>query len=119
MERILIIDDDMKIRSVYSNFLKSEGFEILEARNILYGWEIVKRGIVDLILLDIKMLEIEGDILPEIMELFHQKIKIITFSALPISEQMRIMPKASEYFDKSYGIDLLLLKIRKVLYGMS
>ena len=116
MKNILIVDDDRKIRELYARLLVSEGFDVVEAANAEYGHdEILRRENIDLILLDIEMPVARGDILYETIRAFHKNVKVIVTSVYPLDEQERIIPEAADYYDKSYGIDVLLSKIKKVL----
>lgn len=115
MKKILIVDDEEKVRGIYSRFLTTEGFDVLEAQDADAANEILKKGDMDLVLLDIKMPDVDGRILHEVMQLFHKDVKVIVASVYPIDEQRRIIRGATDYYDKSEGIDLLLTKVKRVL----
>lgn len=115
MKKILVIDDEEKVRRIYSRLLTIEGFEVIEAQDADCANEILKKDDIDLVLLDIKMPIVDGSILYEIMQLFHKKVKVIVASVYPLDEQKRIIKGATDYYDKSEGIDLLLTKVKRVL----
>lgn len=119
MERILVVDDEEKIRRVYLSLLETEGYEVFEAPNAIDANEILKREHIDLILLDIKMPEVDGSILYYVMQLFHKGVKVIVTSVYPIDEQKNIIKDANGYYDKSQGTQVLLKKIKKVLHDTS
>lgn len=58
--KILIIDDDYDIRSIYNEFLTNEGFLVDVAANGQEGLAKILIGGYDLILLDIMMPKIDG-----------------------------------------------------------
>ncbi len=60
MKRILVIDDDAKLRQTYAELLKSEGYAVTEARNGREGVEHARREPPDLVLCDITMPEMNG-----------------------------------------------------------
>src|SRR4051812_2035321 len=60
VKRILVIDDDAKLRQHYIELLKLEGYEILEARNGREGVDRARRDVPDLVLCDITMPEMNG-----------------------------------------------------------
>lgn len=60
MKRILVIDDDAKLRGHYAELLRLEGFEVTEARNGREGVEHARRAPPDLVLCDITMPEMNG-----------------------------------------------------------
>jgi DNA-binding NarL/FixJ family response regulator len=60
VKRILVIDDDAKLRQHYCELLKLEGFEVSSARNGREGVECARRNPPDLVLCDITMPEMNG-----------------------------------------------------------
>ena len=117
MKTILIVDDEAKIRSIYDRFLTDEGFKVIQAPDVCQAYEVLKNQAVDLVLLDIRMPEVDGSELYDIMQLFHREIKVVVTSAYPLVKQQKMIMDASGYYDKSQGIDSLLVKIKKVLGG--
>lgn len=60
MKRILVIDDDARLREQYIEILRLEGYEVAEARNGREGVERARREPPDLVLCDITMPEMNG-----------------------------------------------------------
>ncbi len=60
MKKILVADDEMSIRLLYSEELKEEGYEVYLAANGREALEIVRTIPLDLVILDIKMPEMDG-----------------------------------------------------------
>ena len=115
MRKILIVDDEKRIRRVYSSLLKGEGFKVSAVSNAVDANEIIKTEKIDLVLLDIKMPEIDGSAIYEVVRLLHKRVKVIIASVYPLDEQKEIIEKADDYYDKSQGVDILLEKVKKVL----
>lgn len=61
MQKILIVEDEHSIRSMYTYKLKLEEYDVYEAENGEKGLELVKKEHPDLILLDLKMPGLSGD----------------------------------------------------------
>jgi DNA-binding NarL/FixJ family response regulator len=60
VKRILVIDDDSRLRQQCAELLRAEGYEVFEARNGREGVERARRDIPDLVLCDITMPEMNG-----------------------------------------------------------
>ena len=55
MSKILIIDDEEKLRSLLSRITRLEGYEVSEAGNIKAGLKILEKENIDVILCDVKL----------------------------------------------------------------
>ncbi len=60
MKRILVIDDDAKLRGHTVELLRLEGYEVIEARNGREGVERARKELPDLVVCDITMPEMNG-----------------------------------------------------------
>lgn len=60
VKRILVIEDDTKLREHCAELLRIEGYQVLEARNGREGIERARRELPDLVLCDITMPEMNG-----------------------------------------------------------
>ncbi len=116
IKNILVVEDEDKIRNIYIKLLKDEGYSVYESSNVSDAYEIVTSNNIDLIILDIRMPEIEGNILYEILQFMRIKSKILVASVYPIEIQRMMIPDAADYFDKSHNLDILLEKINNILY---
>ncbi|CAG4993173.1 Regulatory protein AtoC [Dyadobacter sp. CECT 9275] len=54
-KRILIIDDEAKLRGLLARIIQLEGFEVLEAGDIRSGLKILEKTDVDIVLCDVKL----------------------------------------------------------------
>jgi len=115
MHTILVVDDEDRIRSIYKSLFERKGFKVIDASNIVDARKYLKTVQIDLILLDINMGELDGDILYEVARCFHQNIKIIVSSVYPVEDQRKLMPDALDYFDKSEGNRTLVQKVERAL----
>lgn len=115
MKRILIIDDEPKIRRLYSSLLSGEGFSVFEARNADEATGVLIAMQVDLVLLDIKMPETDGCEMRKTIKEYDEKLKVIVASVYPLDEQRQRIPAADDYFDKAQGTEVLLSKVKRAL----
>jgi len=114
VKTILVVDDQEGIRKIYKTALRKEGYFVLEAKNAVEADDIVETSDVDLMLLDIKMPEVDGTILYDVAKLFKKKLKVIVCSVYSVDDQKILIKGATDYFDKSEGIKALKSKIKKI-----
>lgn len=117
MKTILVVDDDERIRRILGQMLRGRGFNVVHANNAIEAHRLVteEKQSVDLILLDINMPAVPGDILYEVLQAFHHKTKVIVCSVLPVEEQSKRVPDAADYYDKSESFGVLIQKIERAL----
>ena len=114
-KRLLVIDDEARIRDTYRRLLWHYGFEVLTASNATEANDLLVRNKFDIVLLDIKMAEVDGSVLFGIIRTFHKNVKVVVSSVYSIDEQKEKIQDADAYFDKSDGKDVLLGVISSLL----
>jgi len=116
MKTILIVDDEAKIRSLYSRLLEREGFSVLSAKNAEDAHEMLLTHQVDLVLLDINLeAHVDGTTLHEVMAAFFQKTRVLVASVYPVEEQKKRVGGAAGYYDKAEGIEGLIGQVKAIL----
>ena len=115
MKKILIIDDEDRIRDIYSRLFVQAGIIVRRAKNATEATNIMIREDIDLILLDIKMDGIDGKALFDFIKEYNPEGKVIISSVYPIEKQRRLIPLALDYYDKSEGPVTLLEKVVNTL----
>lgn len=93
MQKILIVDDEERIRDIISQYVEFEGFEFDEACDGLKAIDKVKQGDFDLVIMDIMMPNCDG---------ISALREIRAFSEIPV---ILLTAKGEEY-DKVFGFDL-------------
>ena len=115
MAQILIVDDEPEIRDVYRRFLADEGYSVFEAADAVEAHETLVANHIDLVLLDIRMPDIDGVTMNEVIQFAHSRSKVIIASVYPVNRQMELIQEAADFFDKAQGPAVLLDMIRRVL----
>jgi len=59
-KRILLVDDNKNVLAVLSDFLKSSGYAVCEAKDAQGAMRMVKEELADLALVDLRMPGIDG-----------------------------------------------------------
>src|ERR1700761_6258751 len=58
--RVLVAESDRRVRARISSYLRADGFQVLEASDGLEGLVVLRRGTVDIALIDPMLVEIDG-----------------------------------------------------------
>lgn len=93
MSRILVVDDELRIRDTVKKYAKFEGYEIFEASNGLQALELCKEHKFDLVTMDVMMPELDG---------FSACKEIRKFSDIPII----ILSARGEEYDRIHGFEV-------------
>jgi CheY-like chemotaxis protein len=108
---LLVVEDEVLIRLSTSDFLRNEGFTVLEAGSAREALTVLKvRSDVSVVVTDIHMAgALEGlDLIREIRKSF-PAVKIVTASAYQITERVEVA------LTKPYSLDRLLSVIKSLL----
>ncbi len=115
MTKILIVDDEVNVRKLYSEELQNEGYDTVAAADIKEALEVVERESPDLVVLDIKLGDESGiDCLMDIVDR-HKKLPVIINSAYSLYKDNFQTWAADAYIVKSVDLSPLKNKIRELL----
>lgn len=115
MRKILIIDDEDRIRDIYCRLFVQAGIVVRRAKNAVEATNLMIREDMDLILLDLKMSVIDGRTMFDVIQEYNPAQKVIVSSVYPVEKQREIIPSAVDYYDKSEGPVKLLEKVVNTL----
>ena len=89
MAKILVVEDDTRLKDTYNILLKKEGHEVAQAANGSQALELVKTFKPDLILLDMRMPTMDGiEFLKHYGAQKHPETKVIVFSNMEQPQQL-------------------------------
>lgn len=115
MKKILVVEDEEGLRLLYEEELKSEGYEVLTARNGKEALQQLETGKPDLVILDIVMPVMDGmETLGKILGK-ERKIPIILNTSYSGYREDFMSWAADAYVTKSDDLDELKKKIRELL----
>ncbi|MFR6642583.1 MAG: response regulator transcription factor, partial [Megasphaera sp.] len=116
MEKILIADDEQLMRQLVIDFLKPEGYEILEAVDGKEALDIYDKEHLDLVLLDVMMPGYDGWIVcREIRRESTVPIMMLTAKGEEIDQLFAYDLGADEYITKPFSPKILVAKIKALL----
>lgn len=116
MPAILIVDDEQKMREFVALFLRSSKYTVFEAADGRTALNILSKGTIDLIVLDIMLPDISGfDLCSQIR--VRSSVPIIFLTALADEEYQMIGYRAEgdDYITKPFNASILLAKIQRIL----
>ncbi len=115
MARLLIVEDEDNLRELYAEELEEEGYEISRAENGKAAIELIKKESFDLVIMDIRMPEMDGiEALGKVISL-NKKIPVIIYTAYSNYKSNFMTWTADAYLTKSSNLDELKEKIKELL----
>jgi CheY-like chemotaxis protein len=120
-ETIMIIDDDRAIAQLTSLWVKAAGFNTVIANDGRSGLEAIARHRPDLVLLDIRMPEMDGfevnRQLRQTPELAEIPVIFLSAHAQEATRQESLSNGGRRFLPKPYEVKSLIAAIRSVLKG--
>jgi DNA-binding response OmpR family regulator len=116
--RVLVADDDPQMRRLVRSVLEREGFEIIEAGDVLDALEAIERGGVSLVILDLDMPRLDGfGVLDELRaQVRTASLPVIVLTAQHgESEEKALDLGAQDYLTKPVQTRSLTARVRAVL----
>ena len=115
MKKILVVDDEAHIRQLYKDELEEEGYDVLLAASGDEALKVIESEHIDLVMLDIKMPDINGlEILGKIKEI-NDKLPVILVSAYDTYKQDFTSWVAEDYIVKSSDLNEIKEKVKKFI----
>lgn len=123
-KKILVVDDEERMRILLSDFLSAEGYRVLEAKNGAQALEYFYTHLdIALVVLDVMMPEMGGfSVCEEIRRSSGVPILFLTAMSSEIDEISGLRIGADEYIRKPFSPSILMLRINKLIervYGSS
>lgn len=118
MKTILIADDEERIRKIVGDFLKKEGYNVLEAENGDITYEIFNRdkNKIDLIILDIMMPGLNGwEVCRKIRESSNIPVIMLSARSEEFDELTGYEAGADDYVTKPFSPIILVKRVEALL----
>lgn len=116
MKKILLVEDEMKMRKLVKAFLKKEGFDIVEASDGEEGLFYFERDDFDLAILDVMMPKLDGwGLCRKIKEKSDTPVIMLTAKSTEDDELFGFELGADEYITKPFSLKILLARITALL----
>lgn len=116
MRRVLVVEDDPAIRQLIAFALSDEGYEVEEAANGRTALERVERQHPDLIILDMKMPEMDGwQFAQHYRARYDHRVPIIVLTAARDAAQRSGDIEAEDYVAKPFDLDQLIGHVKGIV----
>lgn len=114
--KILIADDESRIRKLVNDFLSREGYEIIEASDGKEALDVFYDKNPDLVILDVMMPKFTGlEVCKEIRESSSVPIIILTAKDTESDELSGFSSGADEYISKPFSPKILVARVNALL----
>ena len=119
MKKILIVEDDTSISEELKNLLDNAGFNGVILKDFENSFEKIKKENPDLILLDINIPKLNGEmLLQKIRKESNVPIIMVTSKNTETDEVLSMSYGADDYITKPYNPTILLLRINAIFKRM-
>ena len=119
MKKILIVEDDVAIRQELTELLMNAGYEVCALTEFSDTTEEIKKIGADLILLDINIPGLNGEVvLRELRREIETPVIMVTSRTSEVDEVLSMSYGADDYITKPYHPTILLLRISAILKRM-
>jgi len=116
MNKILIVEDDIKLRSELEHFLTNSGFLVKALALFSNTTEDIINSNVDLVLLDVNLPNLNGEVIcREVRKKISLPIIIITSRNTELDELISFNSGADDFITKPFNTQILLARIERLL----
>ncbi|KAF1028271.1 MAG: Transcriptional regulatory protein SrrA [Acinetobacter bereziniae] len=115
-KQILVVEDEYDIRDIIERYLKREGMRVIRAMNGRQAIEIHNAQPIDLILLDIKLPEMNGwEVLSKIRQKAQTPVIMLTALDQDIDKVMALRIGADDFVVKPFNPNEVIARVQAVL----
>ncbi len=116
MERILFAEDEQRLRSLVTDYLKKDGYEVVEASDGEMAYEAFQLQDFSLLILDIMMPKMDGlEVCRRVREQSDVPIIMLTARNTEFDELSGFRYGADEYISKPFSTAILLTRVKNLL----
>lgn len=125
LSKILVIDDDTRLRSLLGRFLEENGFEVSLAKDAIEALELIKNNEIskinfDLLIVDVMLPNLNGiDFTSEFRKKYSTPVIMLTARGEPNDRIKGLESGADDYMPKPFEPKELLLRINNILKRIS
>lgn len=119
MPKILVIEDERNLRTLYKNDLERDGYQVVTAGTAPEGIALVESESPDLVVMDIRLPGMDGlEAMAKVLDR-HPKLPVVLNSAYSSYQENFMSWSADAYVVKSSDTDELRARVRELLAARS
>lgn len=116
MAKILVVDDEIKIREIIKEYAEFEGYEVAQAEDGMQAVEMVKNQDFDIIIMDVMMPKLDGySACKEIRKIKHIPVIMLSARGEEYDKLFGFEIGVDDYVVKPFSPKELMARIRAVL----
>lgn len=114
--KILVVDDEERIRNLLGAYLKREGFEVLYAEDGVEALKLIHINTINLVILDVMMPKMDGwEALTRLREEYNMPVIMLTAKGEEDDKLQGFNLGVDDYETKPFSPKLLIAKIKAIL----
>jgi DNA-binding NtrC family response regulator len=116
-KNILVVDDDMSVRTIFSSILRKEGYRVTAAKDGYEAIKAVNQESFDLALVDLRMPGLDGIQVLEKIKSTRPQTRVIIYTGFGSleDETAAISRGATDYLTKPFSANELRVGVKKAL----
>jgi DNA-binding response OmpR family regulator len=115
-QRILVVDDEKKIRDLLAAYLRADGFEVAEAKDGSEALAKIRNAKPDLVILDVMMPGMDGiEVLRELRKTSDVFVMMLTARAEETDKLIGLSVGADDYLAKPFSPRELVARVKAIL----
>lgn len=114
---ILLVEDDVNLRTVLADYLRSKDFTVEQANDGAEAWDLILIKHYDLVITDIMMPKMNGLELLKLIRQKYEKLPVIVLSAKADRDDIirGYELGCDDYVTKPFSMDILICKIEAIV----
>ncbi|SFB36602.1 response regulator transcription factor [Clostridium frigidicarnis] len=115
-KNVLIVEDEVKINKMMSDYFKHEGFNTINGFNGIDGIELFNQNNIDIIILDVMLPKLDGfTVLRRIRKKSDVPVIMVTARVEDEDILMGYELKVDDYITKPFNMEILVAKVKVIL----
>lgn len=115
-QRILVVDDEIKITQVIKSYLEKEGYEVFEAATCMAAESLLNEGKIDLMILDLMLPDMSGEVFcQQIRKTSQMPILMLTAKVEEVHILNGFDIGADDYMTKPFSVKQLVARVKALL----